>query len=141
MKNIIFALLVMISINSFCQQTKTFRELTATDYLQKSKQQQTTAWLLVAGGFLVGTGGMFMALDNTFGDNGNYNISKTRIGVVMFYTGGLAVIGSIPVFISAARNKGRSMSVGLKMEKKPIIQQAGLTNTYYPAISFKLAIK
>lgn len=142
MKKIIsFVLLLIISVKIFCQQTNPLQQLTATDYLQKNKHQQTIAWLLLGGGFLIGTGGMFMALENTFVDNGNYHISKTRIGVAMFYTGGFAVIGSIPVFISAARNKGRSMSVGLKMENKLIIRQSCLTNTYYPAISFKLTMK
>ena len=142
MKKIIaFTLLLMLMAKSFSQQTIPTPTRTRADYLQKSKKQKTAAWLLLGGGFLLGTGGMFMALENTFGDSRNYHISKTKIGVTMFYAGGFAVAGSIPIFIAAARNKGRSMSIGLKMEKTPIIQQSFLINTQYPAVSIKITMR
>ena len=57
-KIIVFALLLIVSVTSFSQQTNSLPALTKQDYLQKSRHQNTAAWFLVVGGASLLTTGL-----------------------------------------------------------------------------------
>jgi hypothetical protein len=130
MKKIVaFTMLIAMSINSFSQQTDTLNSLTKADYLKKSKGQKTAAWVLVGAGvtcFAIAAPG---------------DVSFETAGTLVV-VGGLAIVGSIPLFIASAKNKkkARSISTGFKMENAPSIQRASLVNRSYPAVSIKLSL-
>lgn len=50
---IIFTMLLILSATSFSQQSNPSPTLTKQDYLQKSKHQNTAAWLLLIGGTIM----------------------------------------------------------------------------------------
>jgi hypothetical protein len=141
-KIILYTLLLVIPAASFSQSTTDNAPVVKTDYLQKSKKQKTAAWVLLGGGTLLSSIGLVIAADNVFsgigiGSSGSYNT-----GMVLFYTGGAAMFGSIPFFISSAKNKRKAMSpsAGLKMEKAPVFKQSLFTQNSYPAISLKISL-
>ena len=69
-------------------------------YLSKSKSQKTIAWILLGGGMALYIGGIAAYSDI-------YDDQDTE-AAVMALTGSIATIASIPLFITAAKNKGRA---------------------------------
>lgn len=142
MKKIIIPfLLLTLSVAAFSQQTKSSQLLSGEDYLRKSKKQKTAAWVLLGGGALMTTGGYtFMAYEALQGDG--FGDTKFNVARIMFYTGGIAMLASIPLFISAAENKGRAygMSAGLKFENTTVINRGSFTRQSYPALAVKIKL-
>ena len=53
----IYFLLLVLPVTSFCQKTNDTVPDIKTDYMEKSKNQKTAAWVLLGGGVaLIGTG-------------------------------------------------------------------------------------
>src|SRR5438045_9207630 len=103
MKKIIaYAMLLLITTNSFSQQTNPSAPLNQ-DYLKKSKNQKTAAWVLLVGGIaLVGIGVLI-------GDQKQSTFDDAATGGVIAGIGILSTIGSIPLFIASGRNKRKAM--------------------------------
>jgi hypothetical protein len=136
MKQIIFLFLFSaIAFSSFSQPGSPAPALTKQDYLQKSKKQKTTAWVLLAGGATVGVIGLSQF--NFAGSDGEVNNGGAT---AMFLTGTAAAITSIPFFSAAKKNKKKAASISFKMDRIPILQTKSMTAIKYPAISFRLPI-
>jgi hypothetical protein len=71
-----------------------------TYYSNKSKQQKIVGWLLVGGGITLSIIGANKMAQDIF--------SKSSGGETLFLLGSFSAIASIPVFLSAAKNKGRA---------------------------------
>ncbi len=130
---IIFFIFTAIAFSSFSQPGSPAPVLTKQDYLQKSKKQKTTAWVLVGGGtvmWLVGVS-KYMNQDNNEGG------TKGKPAMLI---GGVSVLASIPFFIASSKNKKRATAVSFKMERLPVIQQRNLVTHSYPALSLKISI-
>ena len=133
-KIMIYFLLLVIPAASFCQKTNDNVPAVNTDYLQKSKNQKTAAWVLLGGGtVLIGTG--FLIGDrkeSTFGD--------AATGAVIAGIGVLSTIGSIPLFIASGKNKRKAMkaSAFMKMETVPLLQKQSFIQNSYPAFSVNI---
>ncbi|MBL0273353.1 MAG: hypothetical protein IPQ06_09865 [Chitinophagaceae bacterium] len=71
-KFIVFALMMIVSATSFSQPVTNTVPITKTDYLQKSKNQNTTAWVLLVGGatFILAGELIGNSKESTFGDAG-----------------------------------------------------------------------
>ncbi|MBL0129823.1 MAG: hypothetical protein IPP43_00795 [Chitinophagaceae bacterium] len=104
-----FALLLIASAISFSQPITNTTSITKTDYLQKSKNQNTTAWVLLVGGatFILAGDLIGNSKESTFGDAGT--------GVIMAGLGVLSMIGSVPLFIASGKNKRKAISMPLKI--------------------------
>jgi hypothetical protein len=142
MKKIVLILVLLsFTFSGYSQRiTKDMSE--ANYYLQKSKKQKTAAWILLSGGTVMCAAGyVFFIYEGLKGD-GIYG-TKAKLSLAMFYAGGAAVVGSIPLFIASARNKGISMSAtaGLKMENNISQLQSSFVKTSYPALSLKINLK
>jgi hypothetical protein len=61
---------------------------------------------------------------------------------ILVIGGGAAAISSIPLFITSGKNKRRAlnMSAGFKLENLPRIRTAGVSQTYYPAVSIQFGL-
>ena len=91
-------LLICVEIFSFGQGTELAKQpMTRNDYLVKSKNQKLAGFIMLGAGLA-----SFIIVAP-----GNASFSKTGTFVVI---GGLAVIGSIPLFIASGRNKRKSKS-------------------------------
>ena len=111
------------------------------DYMQLSRKQKKIASIMLGGGVVLIVAPTLIFLNNSqLSDN---NLSQKYIFTVgCIAIGGLSVLGSIPVFISAAKNKGRALSgsTGFKMESLPSIVNSQVVCKLYPAISFKITL-
>lgn len=93
----------------------------AGDYLKKSKKQKIAAWTCTGGGALL----IFISsrMVTTAIRNDNY-YSNQFLPSTLKLAGAFSLIGSIPLFIASARNKGKAMGTGLKIKMEPVIGQA-----------------
>jgi hypothetical protein len=133
-KHLLLSLLFALSMNSFCQQRETAPTLTKQDYLQKSKKQKTTAWILLAGGTTVG----FIGLTKfNFAGSEDPEFSNTP-ATVMFFSGIAVAITSIPFFNASKKNKRRAAAISIKNQFVPNIQSSGLVYKPTPCLVMRV---
>ena len=133
-KDIFYFLLLALPVTSFCQKTNDTVPSIKTDYLVKSKNQKTAAWVLLGGGVaLIGTG--FLV-----GDGKEASFDDAATGAVLAGIGVLSTIGCIPLFIASGKNKRRAMKATtfIKMETAPSFQKQIFKQALYPAFSLSL---
>ena len=110
-------ILILLLLFSLCITVLSQEQHTKEYYLQKSKKQKTTAWILTAGGVVVGIIGLSQI--NLAGEaDGEVNNTP---GTILFATGGVATITGIILFTKAGRNKKRAINVttGINIKSYP----------------------
>ena len=132
-KFFICTMLLLMTTSSFCQQTDFGQSLTQQNYLQKSKKQKTAAWVLLGGGALVAVGAAILDVSS------DWSKSETPY-IVALFTGGAAMLGSIPLFIASGRNKRKAMNAStyFEIQRNPVLTNTGLTLHSTPTLSLKL---
>lgn len=128
--SICFALSVSLS-TSYCQEDPAKYE----DYIQKSKRQKTTAWILLGAGVAMITTGLLLQSN----DNDLNNLTQDITGIGIGGAGIVCTVISVPVFLASTRNNHKAAALSLKMEKTMQLQNNKLAQTQYPAISFKIS--
>jgi hypothetical protein len=132
MKKIITCIALLILANSvYSQQSKPAAPLTKKDYLQKSKNQKTAAWLFMGGG--LGLTVLGLTADNE--NSGNVDNTGKIVALVSGIT---AICIGTTFFINSANNKKKAEGLSFRMEKAPVIRQGGFVYHTYPALSFRL---
>jgi hypothetical protein len=151
-KIILYILLLVIPAASFCQSTPNDVPAIKTDYLKKSKNKKTAAWVLLGGGFALTTTSIVMASSKVTEDyvnviagvfssepapQNNYTAEN-----ILLVTGTAAMLASIPFFIASKKNKRRAMdiSANIKMESARMIQYQSFVQTSYPVIALKIKL-
>lgn len=144
MKNIFFVILIITtSIYSFSQQINPSPSFVKEDYLKKSKNQKTWAWVLLGSGAslsLISFASTTTAdIGNSlfFGDNKGLN-KKTALFVI----GGIIAASSIYLFIIASKNKKKAFrGTGFfKIEAIPKILNQSFAYKSYPALVFRTSL-
>ena len=127
-KIIVYSLMLVLPVISFCQKTNDSVPIVKTDYLAKSKSQKTAAFILLG----IGVTTLTIA---AVGD-----LDLDVLGTVVI-VGGVATIASIPLFIASGKNKRRAMkaSAFIKMETVPLIQKQSFIQNSYPAFSVRFS--
>lgn len=149
-KILIYFLMIAIPSTSFCQNTNDSVPSVQTDYLQKSKNQKTAAWILLGSGSVLMTTSVLLAvpkateelsygLNQLFGGEPAPEVDYT-VENVLLITGTAAVLGSIPLFIASKKNKKKAlnMTTNIKMEKVTFLERQSFVQSSYPAIAFKI---
>jgi hypothetical protein len=142
MKKIIlfFACFLLIS-KTYCQvlpDSTSKENFTKVNYLQKSKNQKTGAWVLASAGVVI-----FAITGITASNNLDFSATRTKHKYAVPIGLSIAcVAASIPLFIAAGRNKSKARQVAayFKMENIPILQQTEINFHSYPAVSIKLCL-
>lgn len=129
-KLIAVSLLLTITLTISGQQDPIFVPgTTKEDYLKKSKNQKTTAWVLL------GTGSLSVLL-GSIEVNPDYGDATNRPFLVI---GGLVLIGaSIPCFIAAARNKKKAAAISFRNQFVPQINNGSLVNRPVHSLNLKI---
>jgi hypothetical protein len=129
----ICSIMLLMTATSFCQQANPPQPLTKNDYLQKSKNQKTAAWVLLGGGLALAVGGALLDV------NSDWSSSETPY-LVVITAGCASMLGSIPLFISAAKNKRKAMNAAayIGIQRDPAITNSGLTLHSVPTLLLKL---
>lgn len=148
MKKIFFLLLLFSSTHCFSQPPTPGAPMAKSDYLAKAKKQNTTAWVLLGGGFGLSTAGLIVGIQETretiddLFDTGETRSSSA--GAVLLIAGGATMLSSVPFFVSASENKKKAVdapiSFRLIMEIQPFIRQGSMVKTSYPAIAIRIGL-
>jgi len=137
-KLIILGITLALISSTFGQQTTS---MTRQDYFTKSRNQKTAAWCLLGGGFGMSVIGLAIGTasfwEEVFTEGGSRTFAT---GAVFFYAGIGAMIGSIPFFIAASKNKKRAMSISFKNETAPVIQKFGFAKRNMPSVNFRISL-
>lgn len=121
-------LLVFTSVSFFQQNSSPKYSFTQTDYLKKSKNQKTLAWLLLgSGACLVIVGQLIPKGEEDGFDILTWSESHKNDDLKALFTlgGALSMGGSIPLFIASDKNKRRAIeaSAFFDFEKVPMLNQ------------------
>ena len=113
-KNWMAVFLFVIIIGNI--QSTLAQDSTRVDYKQKSKNQKTTAWVMLGGGIFLGSIGFLQAAKyesndfvNAFGGQNVFDDGPN--GTALMVIGGAAALGSIPIFISASKNSQKAARI------------------------------
>ena len=144
-KNILVALLLMVSIISFSQPTINLAPAIQTDYLKKSKKQSTIALTTgIPGCILLIVGGiMYMS---EFGDGlrpgePDYDESTAKTGKVLMIAGGAIIAVAIPFQLAARKNKKLAMTMGLRYKPIGSSHNSSFTAKYIPSLGLKINLR
>nr|WP_314897286.1 hypothetical protein [uncultured Flavobacterium sp.] len=133
-KTITFLMLLLFAVNAFSQ-TIPNNEFSKEYYLQKSKSQKTTGWVLLSGGAI-------MTVVGVIGFSDSYDIfdsnSKTDTYGYLMLGGAVSCLGSIPFFIMSGNNARKAATISLI--NQPVFSpiQGSLVQNSQPALSVKI---
>jgi len=155
MKLVLFITTILFTrYTSSSQQINPYPVLTKQDYLKKSKNEKTTAWILAGGGLVMSSVTLAIAANEnaesttnfltTVADLSTNNDSntddKTSLTGIFFYIGAACIISSVPLFISASKNKRKAMSLSFINQSLPQIQNNNFVYRAIPSLKLKISI-
>jgi hypothetical protein len=129
----IFIALAVINVNIFSQELN-LNDQTKDFFLQKSKNQNKTGWILLGTGTAMIIGGA--TVFNNSWDSGS--ATTTDISGFVILGGVIADLACIPVFISAGRNKRRAASMTLTYQNILLKPDYMFHMTAAPSLSVKI---
>ena len=144
MKKILFLLLFVIALLRVDAQAQAGKQLSKADYLKKSRNQNTAAWILLGGGAAMVSAGAIISLNEAANSLGNLfspDVEEpSSAGPILFFTGAASMLGSIPLFIASSRNKRNAsgLSAYFRLENRPLLQRSSFTKAAYPALALKI---
>lgn len=106
-------------------------------YLQKSKNQITTAWILLGTGTAMIIGGA-ATFESTWNDDSS---SATDAGGVVLLAGVIVDLVSIPFFISAGKNKRKVASFSLKFQENYLPRGVTPLNNRHLSLSVNISLQ
>ena len=135
-KQFLIILLLVLAINVFSQSTITLAPEIKAGFLEKSKKQKTTAWVMLGGAvvFNFWANQYIKSKSTTFDDLGTV--------LVIAGAGGLCIIGSISLFFASARNLHRAYSatMSVDLKKSSLVSNSSIRSVSYPALTVKLSL-
>lgn len=138
-KSFIMLFVLAIHFTGFSQQTNPAPVLTKQDYLKKSKNQKTTAWILLGSGTALVIGGGLANAHEIYDPN-SFERSYSDKGTPFVITGLAAMAGSIPFFIASSKNKKNAMSMSFRNEPAIQIFKNSFVYRSVPSLSLKLCL-
>lgn len=139
---ILACLFLVIGVTISAAQSNQNTNTHQTDYLQKSKNQKKTAWILLGGGGAVMITGIIIPKgDITHVDPaGGKSYKNDGIKSLFTQTGALAMLGSIPFFIASSKNKKKAMSLSFKNETFPQLYKQSFASVPLPSLTIKISL-
>ncbi len=101
-------------------------------FLQKSKTQKTTAWILLSTGTAAIITGAI--IDNSYkGEEQSFTGGFVEVGGI------ICTLTSIPFFISSSKNKKRTMTVSMNSRKILLLQSNSFVSRVQPSVSLHMS--
>lgn len=110
------------------------QSMSKQDYLDKSRRQKTTGFIMLGGGVVMATAGGIL-----FNENFNLNGGGEAEGIMMV-AGTLVALGSIPMFISAGNNARKAAQMSFRNEPLHIPKYAGNLPRSVPSLTLKIPL-
>lgn len=101
-------------------------------FLQSSKKQKTTAWILL------GTGAVAI-ITGAIIDNSHKGEEQSFTGGFVEVGGIICTLTSIPFFISASKNKKRAMTVSMNSRRILLLQSNSFVSRVQPSVSLRMS--
>lgn len=140
-KNILSGLLLILSSTSFSQIITTTSPAIKTDYLKKSKKQNTiAAATFIPGALLFCIGGAISASEFNYLSNRNRNETKVKTGDALAIAGAGLMLVAIPFHFAARKNKKNSMSISIKNEPANYFENRNFITQDVPSLTIKLSL-
>ena len=138
-KIILFIAFFSMLTKGFNQQVEEPKmELTKQEYLKKSKSQKTAGRILLGGGGILIGAGLLTNLSNGLGNLFVEDAKKNNSGEVLTVLGIISIGGSIPLLISAGKNKRKALSLSVKNQPSQVLQNNRLYSKIIPSLTFKI---
>ena len=135
MKRILFSVVLLLLIAKSFSQTPA---LSKDYYLKKSKTQKTVGWAMLGGGLAMTSIGLIIANKKVNDDPFNAILDTGPIAVTLAGVG--VALGSIPFFISSAKNARRAATISFENQKVLFPKQNVLALKVQPAITLKIGL-
>jgi hypothetical protein len=130
-KIILFMAILLMCVNTFSQKT-TGSKISKTDYLQKSRNQETGGWILLGGGTaMIVVGGI--GFNKT-----DFWSSDSDVFAALFLGGIFTDFASIPFFIISAKSARRAASITLNNQQILFPDNAIIKVRTQPAVTLKI---
>ena len=113
-------------------------ELTKQEYLKKSKSQKTAGRILLGGGGILIGAGLLTNLSNGLGNLFVEESQKNSSGDIFTVLGVISIAGSIPLLISAGKNKRKALSLSVKNQPSQVLQNNWLYTKMTPSLTLKI---
>jgi MFS-type transporter involved in bile tolerance (Atg22 family) len=142
MKKLFVTVATIIFIASNCLSQSIEKNI----YLQKSKNQKTTAWVLAGTGSGLFIAGVIVGLSNASKDVIDIytlQVPEKRdetLQNTLVITGGAVLLSSIPFFISSRTNKKKAISVTILTQPFHLLKNSQMLTANYPALSMKIRL-
>lgn len=138
MKKIVFSLtLLLFAVKLFSQSAAFSKDY----YLKKSKTQKTVGWVLLGGGVTMTTAGYLLLIKQANDDPLNTFVGAKGQGYVMLMTAGAATtLGSIPFFISSAKNARKAATISFNNQNMLFPQQNSFVLKTQPTLTLKIPL-
>jgi len=138
-KIILFIAFFSMLTKGFNQQVEEPKmELTKQEYLKKSKSQKTAGRILLGGGGILIGAGLLTNLSNGLGNLFVEESQKNSSGDIFTVLGVISIAGSIPLLISAGKNKRKALSLSVKNQPSQVLQNNRLYTKIIPSLTFKI---
>ncbi len=138
-KIILFLAFFSMLTKGFNQQVEEPKmELTKQEYLKKSKSQKTAGRILLGGGGILIGAGLLTNLSNGLGNLFVEESQKNSSGDIFTVLGVISIAGSIPLLISAGKNKRKALSLSVKNQPSQVLQNNRLYSKIIPSLTFKI---
>lgn len=112
-----------------------------TDYLQKSKNQKTAAWVLLGVGAALDIGGIIATISNANKELDNL-FEETSVShgaeYALYIAGTACLMGSLTLFILSKSNKNKALALGLDTQQFHRLKKGNLHAVNYPALTMKI---
>jgi hypothetical protein len=110
-------------------------------YLTKSKNQKTVAWVMLGGGVAVATVGILL-VNNAINDDGSGYLSGSSgtAESIVALVGIGSTLGSIPLFVSSARNARKAARITFSNHKILFPLQNDFALQYVPTLTLKIPL-
>lgn len=130
--------ILLITINGFSQSAE------KTNYLQKSKNQKTAAFILLGVGAALDIGGIIATVSNAnkeidyvFSTQSSSSVSHGT-EYALYIAGTACLMGSLTLFIVSKSNKRKALSVGIDTQQFHLLKKSNLYAVYYPTVTLKI---
>lgn len=138
-KIILFLAFFSMLTKGFSQQAEEPKmELTKQEYLKKSKSQKTVGRILLGGGGILIGAGLLTNLSNGLGNLFVEESQKNSSGDIFTVLGVISIAGSIPLLISAGKNKRKALSLSVKNQPSQVLQNNWLYTKMTPSLTLKI---
>lgn len=143
---IVCSLLLLLSVHLFGQPVVVDTAAPKIDYMKKSKKQRTVANIMLYGGLATFITGIAIATkeydDLWVGLFGGDEKSDFTGAEIMLWTGFASMVGSVPLFIAAGRNRRKAIaSLSFDMKKSYRMEPLTIKQFPYPALTIRFSIR